>query len=103
MVLRSGVYHLPSNPPFHLLQAKSLSFVSSSKFSCTLEVVCRMESKHDRCKTVVVGAGPVGALAARYAAQRGHDVEIYELRNGRLKFVLYMAATPRDYGQILCL
>ncbi|CZT44597.1 related to kynurenine 3-monooxygenase [Rhynchosporium secalis] len=32
-------------------------------------------------KIVVVGAGPVGALAAIYAAQRGHDVEIYELRN----------------------
>lgn len=33
-------------------------------------------------KVVVVGAGPVGALAALYAAQRGDDVEIYELRNG---------------------
>lgn len=31
-------------------------------------------------KTVVVGAGPVGALAALYAAVRGHDVEVYELR-----------------------
>lgn len=35
-------------------------------------------------KTVVVGAGPVGALAAIYAAQRGHQVEIYEWRNGKL-------------------
>ena len=33
-------------------------------------------------KIVVVGAGPVGALAALYAAQRGHDVEVYELRPG---------------------
>jgi hypothetical protein len=33
-------------------------------------------------KTIVIGAGPVGALAALYAAQRGHDVEIYELRSG---------------------
>jgi kynurenine 3-monooxygenase len=33
-------------------------------------------------KTVVIGAGPVGALVALYAAQRGHDVEIYELRSG---------------------
>ena len=33
-------------------------------------------------KVVVVGAGPVGSLAALYAAQRGYDVEIYELRNG---------------------
>lgn len=31
-------------------------------------------------KVVVVGAGPVGSLAALYAANRGHDVEIYELR-----------------------
>jgi kynurenine 3-monooxygenase len=33
-------------------------------------------------KTVVVGAGPVGCLAAIYAATRGDDVEIYELRGG---------------------
>jgi saccharopine dehydrogenase-like NADP-dependent oxidoreductase len=33
-------------------------------------------------KIVVIGAGPVGTLAALYAAQRGHDVEVYELRNG---------------------
>ena len=33
-------------------------------------------------KTVVVGAGPVGALAALYAARRGDAVEIYELRDG---------------------
>ncbi|OCK82524.1 kynurenine 3-monooxygenase [Lepidopterella palustris CBS 459.81] len=31
-------------------------------------------------RTVVVGAGPVGSLAALYAARRGDDVEIYELR-----------------------
>lgn len=35
-----------------------------------------------RQRTVVVGAGPVGSLAALYAATRGDDVEIYELRNG---------------------
>ena len=35
-----------------------------------------------RQKTLIVGAGPVGALAALYAAQRGHDVEVYELRSG---------------------
>ncbi|KAF2022256.1 kynurenine 3-monooxygenase-like protein [Aaosphaeria arxii CBS 175.79] len=29
---------------------------------------------------IVVGAGPVGSLAALYAAARGHIVEIYELR-----------------------
>ncbi|KAG5935272.1 Kynurenine 3-monooxygenase [Claviceps monticola] len=31
-------------------------------------------------KTVIVGGGPVGSLAALYAAQRGHEVELYELR-----------------------
>lgn len=34
-------------------------------------------------KVVVVGAGPVGALAALYAAERGDNVEVYELRAGR--------------------
>jgi kynurenine 3-monooxygenase len=33
-------------------------------------------------RVVVVGAGPVGSLAALYAAQRGDDVEVYELRPG---------------------
>jgi NADPH-dependent 2,4-dienoyl-CoA reductase/sulfur reductase-like enzyme len=33
-------------------------------------------------KTIVIGAGPVGALAALYAAQRGHNVDVYELRSG---------------------
>lgn len=35
-----------------------------------------------KTKVIVVGAGPVGSLAALYSAQRGYDVEIYELRNG---------------------
>ena len=43
-------------------------------------------------KIVVIGAGPVGALAALYAAQRGHDVEVYELRNG----------TSFSYTYLLC-
>ena len=33
-------------------------------------------------KCVIIGAGPVGALAALYAARRGWDVEVYELRGG---------------------
>ena len=37
----------------------------------------------DPRKTVVVGAGPVGSLAALYAAVRGDDVEVYEARAGR--------------------
>lgn len=54
------------------------------------------ESK--RQKTIVIGAGPVGTLAALYAAQRGHDVEIYDLRSGTFhKFSLrplFLAADP---------
>ena len=34
-------------------------------------------------KVVIVGAGPVGCLAAIYAASRGDDVELYELRGGK--------------------
>ena len=34
-------------------------------------------------KIVVVGAGPVGTLAALYAASRGDDVEVYEYREGK--------------------
>ncbi|KAH8669639.1 kynurenine 3-monooxygenase-like protein [Tricladium varicosporioides] len=40
-----------------------------------------MSQENKGQKTVVIGAGPVGTLAALYAAQRGHDVEIYELRS----------------------
>ncbi|KAG0645656.1 Nicotinic acid-requiring 3 [Hyphodiscus hymeniophilus] len=40
-----------------------------------------MMDEEKRQKTIVIGAGPVGALAALYAAQRGHEVEVYELRS----------------------
>ena len=33
-------------------------------------------------KVLIVGAGPVGALAALYAASRGDDVHVYEMRAG---------------------
>lgn len=36
-------------------------------------------------KVVIVGAGPVGSLAALYAAARGDDVEVYELRGGTFR------------------
>ena len=35
-------------------------------------------------KVLVVGAGPVGALAALYAAERGDDVHVFELRAGKI-------------------
>jgi thioredoxin reductase len=40
-------------------------------------------------KVVIVGAGPVGSLAALYAAARGDDVELYELRGGESTLVCY--------------
>jgi len=40
-------------------------------------------TSQEQQKTIVVGAGPVGSLAALYAAQRGNNVEIYELRGGK--------------------
>lgn len=49
-------------------------------------------------KFVIVGAGPVGSLAALYAAKRGHDVEIYELRggkNGLSAFTYTQLSTPQ--------
>lgn len=41
-----------------------------------------MSGNSTKQKVVVVGAGPVGALAALYAANRGDDVHVYELRGG---------------------
>ena len=46
-----------------------------------------------RQKVVVVGAGPVGSLAALYAASRGDEVEVYELRGGTLQLL-----TPSIYA-----
>ncbi|KAL8779654.1 MAG: hypothetical protein Q9213_006845 [Squamulea squamosa] len=40
-----------------------------------------MRNANGKQKVLVVGAGPVGALAALYAAGRGDDVEVYELRD----------------------
>lgn len=37
----------------------------------------------------MVGAGPVGSLAALYAAARGDQVEVYELRGGTSRFLLF--------------
>jgi kynurenine 3-monooxygenase len=41
-----------------------------------------MPASGKKQRVVIVGAGPVGSLAALYAARRGDDVELYELRGG---------------------
>lgn len=45
-------------------------------------------------KVVVVGAGPVGSLAALYAASRGDDVEVYELRGGTFTIAFFGPLAP---------
>lgn len=55
----------------------------------------------DKQKVVVIGAGPVGALAALYAAGRGHDVEVYELRGGML--VIYLLIVSFEINPAMCL
>ena len=54
----------------------------------------------DRQKVVVVGAGPVGALAALYAASRGDHVEVYELRGG--VYILRQECLRHALFPVLC-
>ena len=49
----------------------------------TINLLAGMSEKQ---KVIIVGAGPVGCLAALYAASRGDEVEVYELRGGMLLF-----------------
>ncbi len=51
-----------------------------------------MAEKKTEQKVVIVGAGPVGALAALYAARRGDDVHVYELRAGTYIFGFCMTS-----------
>lgn len=46
-------------------------------------------------KVVVVGAGPVGALAALYAADRGDNVEVYELRGGIFQLLIRLKVSKK--------
>ncbi|RMD42190.1 hypothetical protein DV735_g2952, partial [Chaetothyriales sp. CBS 134920] len=47
-------------------------------------------------KLLVVGAGPVGSLAALYAASRGFEVEVYELR-GAIPDLRETETTPLNF------
>ncbi|KDR15397.1 hypothetical protein L798_08261 [Zootermopsis nevadensis] len=35
-----------------------------------------------RFKVAIIGGGPVGSLSACYFAKRGHNVDLYEYRDG---------------------
>ena len=48
-----------------------------------------MAEQTDKQKVIIIGAGPVGALAALYAAKRGDNVEVYELRGG-MNFLFFL-------------
>lgn len=54
----------------------------------------------DKIKCAVVGAGPVGALAALYAARRGYEVDVYELRGGMSAPKLVASETGINTSQI---
>ena len=58
-----------------------------------------MALEADNQKVVIVGAGPVGSLAALYAANRGDDVHVYELRAGMcgflVNFVLHLVSNHK--------
>jgi 2,4-dienoyl-CoA reductase-like NADH-dependent reductase (Old Yellow Enzyme family)/thioredoxin reductase len=61
------------------------------------ELTVRVATKRKR--VLVAGAGPAGMEAAIVAAERGHDVEIFE-RSGRLGGAFYLAAIPPWKGEI---
>lgn len=65
---------------FHLKYRSQVIIYILQFFSIQLLTMPEVKSKE---KIIVIGAGPVGALAAVYAARRGNDVDVYELRSGQ--------------------
>jgi hypothetical protein len=72
----------PSHHPYQWRTAEGLPPHTGHQ---DIKPITSMEKEKKREKVIVVGAGPVGSLAALYAANRGNDVEVYELRGGKLR------------------
>lgn len=75
------------------------STVTGSRASDSVSDDRATQNQHEsgtKSKIVVVGAGPVGALAAIYAAERGFEVEVYELRNGN--YIIYYLSSTNIYS-----
>lgn len=60
-----------------------------------------MADKTTSQKVVVVGAGPVGALAALYSASRGDHVEVYEFRGGKQSSLYFVPELVPEYRFLL--
>jgi len=72
------VEEIPSIFLLDIILTHSFSLLYPSLFG-----LCQLTGMEGK-KVVVVGAGPVGSLAAIYASSRAAHVEIYELRSGKL-------------------
>lgn len=72
-------------PSHHLYQWRTAEGSPPHTGHQDIKPITSMEKEKKREKVIVVGAGPVGSLAALYAANRGNDVEVYELRGGKLR------------------
>ena len=74
-------------------------------FICLVNPRCTREFEHDLLKAdntknvMIIGAGPGGLMAARTAAQRGHNVTVYD-KDTHFGEVFRSAAYPMGKGEL---
>lgn len=74
-------------------------------FTCLVNPRCTREFEHDLLKAdntknvMIIGAGPGGLMAARTAAQRGHNVTVYD-KDTHFGEVFRSAAYPMGKGEL---